>query len=185
MDTSSTYRGANEKSVLNQPGLPDRAETVLGQPAADRTPVVPVLARARNRVVVTSTPLLAGTGTGVAVPNVAVILVTQALLQAEGMPIRLGAALAIKAKQRLPTKVTVKVVVAVLLLPTVVAVHATVALAEIVRGLSQTSAVLPIIGLVASHMVILQEEHLHLRRVFRHRQSSHCWKPGWRVQGKT
>jgi hypothetical protein len=94
--------------------------------------------------------------------------------------------------------------IVVLLLPTTVAVLVIVALAEIVKerlahlsvglvALSGTSAKLMLtIGVVfmslqtVNHMLILLGEYFHLLwRVFRYRQSSPCWKPGWRVQGRT
>ena len=101
-------------------------------------------------------------------------LVHQALLQVEAGPLRQVALLAII----LPIKVTANIVVVLLLLPTVAAVPVTMALAEIVKALLQTSAMLAIITGVVVSLLILQEEYFHLRRVFRYRQSSHCWKPG-------
>ena len=123
-------------------------------------------------------------------PHVAerLLLNQQALLLAKGLPIKLGAVLGIKSQLMLPIKVKAKPVV-VLLLLTVVAVLVTVALAEIVNvslahaGPSAMLQQQPI-GVVVNHMLILQGEYFHLRRVLRYRQSSHCWKPGWRMPRK-
>ena len=136
-------------------------------------------------------------------PHVAERLIL-ALLLAEGVLPRLVAMLATKTQQMLPIIVTA-ILVVVLLLQTRVAVLVIVALAaaEIVKwrlahpsvgvvALSGTSAKLtPIIGVevmplqTVNHMLIMQGEYFHLGRVFRYRQSSPCWKPGWRVQGRT
>ena len=103
----------------------------------------------------------------------------RALLLAESVLLWLEAMLATKAQQMLPIKVTAKIVV-VLLFPTVVT-----APAELVKGrLAHVSVNVVLLPLPIIRVVTVQGEHFHLRRVFRYRQSSPCWKPGWRVHGR-